>query len=181
MSYLISKVLMKLKIKYRVTDPVACPIISKKGDWIDLAAVQDVKFKAPHNAYNTRKTTYDVKKVSLGIAMALPKGFEAIIAPRSSLYKAKSLTLVNSIGIIDYSYRGDNDIWSAYLKANADTSLNKGERILQFRIQPSQKASIWAKLKWIFTSSISFEKVESLTSPDRGGFGSSGGYKSMKS
>ena len=50
----------------------------------------------------------------------------------------------------------------------------EGDRICQFRIQPSQKASIWTKLKWLFTNKIEFEWVDSLGNENRGGFGSTG-------
>lgn len=171
---------MKLTIPYCSVDKDIAPVINDNGEWFDLVVAENVDFQAPHNAYNTRITQYDTKKVSLGIAMALPKEFEAIVVPRSSLYHKKALTLVNSIGIIDSSYNGDQDIWAAYLKADKQTSLTKGDRIVQFRIQPSQKASIWTKIKWLFVSQIVFKKVESLNNPNRGGYGTSGGYKEVE-
>ena len=42
--------------------------------------------------------------------MKLPKGYEAIIAPRSSTFKNWGLIQTNSIGVIDSTYNGDNDI-----------------------------------------------------------------------
>ena len=45
--------------------------------------------------------------VPLGVAMELPKGYEAIIAPRSSTFKNYGLIQTNSIGIIDESYGAD--------------------------------------------------------------------------
>lgn len=170
---------MKLVIEYRATDPIIEPIVEEQGDWFDLMAAETVEFAAPHNAYNTRITTYDAKKVSLGIAMSLPDGIEAICNPRSSLYGKKGVTLVNSQGVIDSSYRGDNDIWSAHLKADRATTINKGEKIIQFRLQPSQRASIWTKIKWLFVSKIEFKRVEYLKNPDRGGYGTTGGYKEV--
>lgn len=170
---------MKLVVKYRSTKPGIEPVITEKGSWFDLKAAETVEFKAPHNAYNTRITTVDVKKVSLGIAMQMPKGIEALVVPRSSLYGEKGVTLVNSVGVIDPPYCGDNDIWSAKFKADRDATIIEGERIVQFRLIPSQRASIWTKIKWLFVSEIVFEKVEFLTNPDRGGYGASGGYKEV--
>lgn len=170
---------MKLVINYRSILPEIKPIITDNGEWFDLMAAENVEFAAPHNAYNTRITEYDAKKVSLGIAMSLPKGIEAVILPRSSLYEKKGVTLVNSEGVIDSSYGGDNDIWSAYLKADRASNILCGERIVQFRLQPSQRASIWTKIKWLFISKIKFQKVEYLKNPDRGGYGASGGYKEV--
>jgi dUTPase len=170
---------MKLKIYYKSIDENIHPVVLKDGEWFDLMAAEDHTFSAPHNAYNTRITQYDSYKISLGIAMSLPVGIEAILAPRSSLFEKKGLELVNSIGVIDSTYSGNSDIWNAYLKASRDCVVTKGERIVQFRLQPSQKASVWTKLKWIFTSKIEFINVDDLGRPDRGGNGSTGGYKEV--
>lgn len=170
---------MKLKIYYKSIDENLHPVVLKDGEWFDLMAAEDHTFSAPHNAYNTRITQYDSYKISLGIAMSLPVGIEAILAPRSSLFEKKGLELVNSIGVIDSTYSGNSDIWNAYLKASRDCVVTKGERIVQFRLQPSQKASVWTKLKWIFTSKIEFINVDDLGRPDRGGNGSTGGYKEV--
>ena len=170
---------MKLKIYYKSIDENIHPVVLKDGEWFDLMAAEDHTFSAPHNAYNTRITQYDSYKISLGIAMSLPVGIEAILAPRSSLFEKKGLELVNSIGVIDSTYSGNSDIWNAYLKASRDCVVTKGERIVQFRLQPSQKASVWTKLKWLFTSKIEFINVNDLGRPNRGGNGSTGGYKEV--
>lgn len=170
---------MKLKIYYKSIDENIHPVVLKDGEWFDLMAAEDHTFSAPHNAYNTRITQYDSYKISLGIAMSLPVGIEAILAPRSSLFEKKGLELVNSIGVIDSTYSGNSDIWNAYLKASRDCVVTKGERIVQFRLQPSQRASVWTKLKWLFTSKIEFINVDDLGRPNRGGNGSTGGYKEV--
>mgnify|MGYP002556669835 FL=1 len=170
---------MKLKIYYKSVDENIQPVVLKDGEWFDLMAAEDHTFLAPHNAYNTRITQYDSYKISLGIAMSLPVGIEAILAPRSSLFEKKGLELVNSIGVIDSTYSGNSDIWNAYLKASRDCVVTKGERIVQFRLQPSQRASVWTKLKWLFTSKIEFINVDDLGRPNRGGNGSTGGYKEV--
>lgn len=72
------------------------------------------------------------------------------------------------------SYCGNNDEWKMPVLAFADTTIFEGDRICQFRIQPSQKASFLTKLKWLFTNKIEFEFVDSLGGEDRGGIGSSG-------
>ena len=53
-------------------------------------------------------------------------------------------------------------------------SIKKGDRICQFRIQLSQKATFWQKLKWLFSSGIELVEVDSLNNKSRGGFGSTG-------
>ena len=49
-----------------------------------------------------------------------------------------------------------------------------GDRVAQFRIQLSQKATVWQKIKWLFSSGIEFVDVEDLHNESRGGFGSTG-------
>lgn len=72
------------------------------------------------------------------------------------------------------SYCGNNDEWKMPVIAFKKTEINTGDRVCQFRIQLSQKATIWQKLKWLLTSGIKFVEVENLDSKDRGGFGSTG-------
>lgn len=148
---------------------------SIKGDWIDLRAAEtiDISGLKIHN----KEIIYTPKLVSLGVSMQLPKGYEAIIVPRSSLFTSKGVILANSIGVIDNTYSGNEDIWKAQLIAFKDTQIIAGERILQFRIQLSQKATIFQKLKWLFTQKIQFIEVSQLIGNNRGGFGSTKGYK----
>lgn len=70
------------------------------GDWIDLRAAEDVSM-----------TAGEFKLIPLGVAMELPEGYEALVAPRSSTFKNLGILLANSIGVIDESYCGDNDEW----------------------------------------------------------------------
>ena len=141
------------------------PQVIKKGEWIDLYVpdYDDVQINKGKCAL-----------INLGIAMKLPEGFEAIIAPRSSTPKNFNVLLANSIGIIDNSYSGNNDEWKFNAYAIEDTYIKNKERICQFRIQLSQKATIWQKLKWLFSSGVELVEVENLDSIDRGGFGSTG-------
>ena len=154
-----------MKIKIRRLRQVKLPQIIKKGEWIDLYVpdYDDVQINKGKCAL-----------INLGIAMKLPEGFEAIIAPRSSTPKNFNVLLANSIGIIDNSYSGNNDEWKFNAYAIEDTYIKNKERICQFRIQLSQKATIWQKLKWLFSSGVELVEVENLDSIDRGGFGSTG-------
>jgi dUTPase len=63
---------------------------------------------------------------------------------------------------------------TAYCIRQGGTQIKYGDRVAQFRIQLSQRASIWQKLKWLFTSEIEFVQVKHLGNEDRGGFGSTG-------
>ena len=120
------------------------------GDWIDLRAAEDVTMKAG-----------EYRMIPLGVAMELPKGYEALVAPRSSTFSKYGVTLANSIGIIDESYKGDNDEWHFLAYAICDTRIRKNERICQFRIIQHQPL-------------IHLEEVETLGNANRGGIGSTG-------
>ena len=120
------------------------------GDWIDLRAAVDINLKAGEFAL-----------IPLGVAMELPKGYEALVAPRSSTFKKLGILLANSLGIIDESYKGDGDEWHFPAYAVKDTVIHKNERICQFRIIQHQPL-------------IHLLEVEHLGNADRGGIGSTG-------
>lgn len=175
----------KILIK-RINKSIQFPEIVKKGDWIDLRASETMRFKAPQagtlksrtingQEEKFRNVSFDFQMMPLGIAMQLPKGFEAVVIARSSLPKGFGVMLANNIGLIDNSYNGNEDEWKAPLIALRDTTITEGERICQFKIQLSQKASIWQKIKWLFSNGIKLIEVEELKNKiNRTGFGSSG-------
>ena len=51
-------------------------------------------------------------------------------------------------------------------------NIKKGDRICQFRIELSQKATVWQKLRWLLSGKITLEETPCLYGSDRGGFGS---------
>ena len=124
--------------------------IENKSDWYDLRAAEDVEMKSG-----------EFKLIKLGVAIQLPSGYEAIVAPRSSTFKNYGIIQANSIGVIDESYCGDNDQWMLPAIALRDTTIHKNDRICQFRIiehQPAHKITT----------------VQQLGGKDRGGIGSTG-------
>lgn len=122
----------------------------ENGDWIDLRSAVDVDLKKD-----------DFKLIPLGIAIELPKGYEAHIVPRSSTFKNFGIIQTNHSAIIDESYCGDNDQWYYPVYALRDTHISMGDRICQFRIMEKQPM-------------FEFEEVDKLNNKDRNGFGSSG-------
>lgn len=74
------------------------------------------------------------------------KRIEAHIVPRSSTFKNFKIVQSNSLGIIDNTYSGNDDEWKFPAISLERTVIKKGDRICQFRIQLSQKATIWQKL-----------------------------------
>lgn len=168
-----------MKIKVRLINPNCKFEFIDKGEWIDLRASETIDFEGPfahtlNGKRNKRNVVFEQKYIPLGFAMQLPHGFEAHVLPRSSTPRVHGIIMSNSKGIIDESYSGNNDIWAFPAIALRDTTILEGDRIAQFRIQPSQKASIWTKLKWLFTNKIEFVWVDSLDNEDRCGFGSTG-------
>jgi dUTP pyrophosphatase len=81
-----------------------------------------------------------------------------MLAPRSSTFKNYGLILVNSVGIIDQDYCGENDTNKfMYLNMRSEpVSITKGERIGQGIIVKIEKSE--------------FELVEEMGNKDRGGF-----------
>lgn len=177
---------MKLKIlvkrfKNENGEPlVDFPKIIKNGDWIDLRASQDMVLQAPQagtlkgHDVKHRDVITDVTPIPLGIAMKLPAGFEAYVLPRSSAPRKIGVTKANNLAVIDNTYCGDDDQWYFLATTLRKTSIAKNTRLCQFRIQLSQKATVWQKLKWLFSSGIELVEVESLGSENRGGIGSTG-------
>lgn len=159
------------------------PQIIAKGEWIDLYTAVDITLIAPYaktlhrrkddkDITNvTRDVKFDSALVSLGVAMQLPKGYEAVIVPRSSTFKKYHIIQSNMFGVIDNSYCGNDDVWKMPVTAFEDITIPKGTRLCQFRVQLSQKATVWQKIKWLFSSSIKLKKVSSLEGTNRGGFG----------
>ena len=120
------------------------------GNFIDLRASETVELKAG-----------EYKKIPLGVSMKLPEGYEAHIVPRSSTFEKYGILQANSMGVVDNSFSGTNDIWRFPAYAVRDTIIERDERICQFRIVKSQPVII-------------FEDVDELDAVDRGGFGSTG-------
>lgn len=168
-----------MKIKVKLFNKKCGFEAIKKGEWIDLKAAVTCQLDAPfahtlNGKREKREVVFDDYKIPLGIGMKLPKGFEALILPRSGTFNNFGITVVNSQGVIDSSYSGPNDQWAFQAIAFRNTVINEGERICQFRIQLSQKATVWQKIKWLFTNKIEFEFVDDYEGEDRGGFGSTG-------
>lgn len=172
---------MKLKIKVKVLTQGCMPEISDNGDWVDLRAAKTVDIKASQagTQYQSNYSKYrDVKipvsYIPLGVAMELPKGFEAIVASRSSGPKKMKVFIPTGIGIIDYVYKGNGDQWYYVASPMTNTTIQEGDRICQFRIQLSQKATVWQKIKWLLSSGIELVEVDELSHKNRYGLGSTG-------
>ena len=103
----------------------------------------------------------DRKLIPTGLFIALPKGYEAQIRPRSGTAIKYGITVLNSPGTIDSDYRGEIKI-ILINHGKESYTIKRGMRIAQMVISPYKTAI--------------FEKVPSLDSTARnaGGFGSTG-------
>ena len=99
--------------------------------------------------------------IPTGIALSLPRGYEAQIRPRSGLALKNGLTLLNTPGTIDADYRGEIGIILANF-GQEPFVVERGMRIAQMVVAP--------------VSQVSWNAVESLGGSERGvgGFGSTG-------
>ncbi|MBR4656388.1 MAG: deoxyuridine 5'-triphosphate nucleotidohydrolase [Oscillospiraceae bacterium] len=142
--------ILEIRIKYHCAELEKICSISI-GDWIDLRAAEHVELKAG-----------DYRRISLGVSMKLPEGYEAHIAPRSSSFQKWGFLQVNSVGVVDNSYSGTDDLWMLPVYATRDATIELNDRICQFRILRRMPE-------------IRFLEVDHLDDENRGGFGSTGG------
>ena len=140
---------MEIKIKYLSTELTRIAKIDQ-GDWIDLRAAKEISLQKGEFAL-----------IPLGVAMELPLGYEAHVVPRSSTFKNFKLLQVNSMGIIDESYSGDDDQWFFPAFAVDATVIHLNDRICQFRIVKKMPQ-------------VRFQEVNRLNNENRGGYGSTG-------
>lgn len=126
-------------------------------EWIDLRAGEDVF--VPLGQY---------KRLSLGVSMRLPDGFQAIVAPRSSTFERYGIIMTSGVGIIDNRYQGPDDIWHFPAFCLAEKEVRNGKpgtfipmdaKIAQFMIIP-------------IMPTVTLQKVDILDAPNRDGFGS---------
>lgn len=99
--------------------------------------------------------------VPTGLFIALPKGTEAQIRPRSGLAYKHGLTVLNSPGTIDADYRGEVKVLLVNL-SNEPFVIKNGERIAQMVVAKHEQ--------------VAWKEVETLDETVRGagGFGHTG-------
>ena len=100
------------------------------------------------------------KKIPLGLAVEIPKGYMGLLVPRSSMSKTP-LRCANSVGVIDADYRGELSI--AYENIScSDYMIFRGDRIAQLIIVP--------------IAIVDVEEAQTLSETERGdgGYGSTG-------
>ncbi len=99
--------------------------------------------------------------VPTGLYIALPKGYEAQVRPRSGLALKHGITVLNTPGTVDADYRGELRVILVNL-SDQPFEIVPGERIAQMVIARHEQ--------------VEWEEVEELDQTERGagGFGSTG-------
>jgi len=142
----------KIQIK-KLSDSVLIPKYETTGSsGMDIAA---------HIPNNIIIDPGEKALISTGLSIAIPKGYEVQIRPRSGLAAKKNITVLNTPGTIDADYRGEIKVILINL-GKEKFIIKNGERIAQMVVCPVVQAYL--------------EEVNELTNTDRGsgGFGSTG-------
>jgi dUTP pyrophosphatase len=131
------------------------PLPEYATDW---AAGVDVR---AHIENPIQLNSLERKLIETGISVAIPKGYEIQIRPRSGLAFKHGITVLNSPGTIDADYRGEIKV----LLVNLSTE--------PFVIQPGERIAQMILCKH---DQIHWEEVSVLSETNRGqgGFGSTG-------
>ena len=142
----------KLGVKVKILNPDA--IIPKyqteEAAGFDLHSIEEKTVKAGER-----------EVIKTGLAVALPKGYELQVRPRSGLALKNGITVLNTPGTVDSDYRGELMV-ILFNTSKEDFAVKKGGRIAQAIIKEILQAD--------------FAVVEELDSTERGvgGFGSTG-------
>lgn len=99
--------------------------------------------------------------VSTGIHIALPKGLEAQVRPRSGLALKQGITVLNSPGTIDSDYRGEVKVLLVNL-SDQPCVIEDGERVAQLVV------TAYERITWLPVSELDD------TPRGAGGYGSTG-------
>lgn len=104
--------------------------------------------------------------VGTGLAVAIPRGFEIQVRPRSGLALKHGISVPNTPGTVDSDYRGELKV-ILINHSDDNFTIQRGDRIAQLVVSPVTLA------KW--------DEVEELddTARGTGGFGSTGGHAAL--
>ncbi len=143
-----------IRIKYHCDELQRLTYIAGKSDWIDLRAAEEVVLKKG-----------EFRMICLGVSMQLPRGYEAVIVPRSSTYKNFGIIQTNHMGVVDESYCGDHDVWKMPVLAVREgmrRSLCRAAPLI--RILGSFRRIIWASWTRAIAEIMTYGKCPCLPS-----------------
>ena len=141
---------MKLKIKKIDEDAVIPKYVHAQDSGMDLYSIEDKIIKSGETAL-----------IKTGLIIELPENTEAQVRPKSGIALNHSVTVLNSPGTIDESFRGEICV-ILINHSKVDYKVEKLKKIAQLVIQPVIRVEI--------------EEVKELSDTTRGqgGFGSTG-------
>lgn len=141
---------LRIKIK-KIKESAILPHYAHEGDaGVDLYSTEDYVLRPGQ-----------IVLVSTGLSMAIPKGYEGQVRPKSGLALKHGISVCNSPGTIDSGYHGEIGVISIN-HSNEEFKIEKGIKIAQMIFNKVEEAE--------------FEEVEELDNTKRGeeGFGSTG-------
>tara|TARA_B110000971_G_scaffold92702_1_gene95364 strand:- start:690 stop:1130 length:441 start_codon:yes stop_codon:yes gene_type:complete len=144
--------MIKILIK-KLSNSVSIPKYETSGSsGMDIAA---------HIENNVTINPGEKVLIPTGFSIAVPRGHEVQIRPRSGLAIKKNITVLNTPGTIDADYRGEIKIILINL-GKEEFIIENGDRIAQMVVCPVVQASL--------------KEVKELSDTERGsgGFGSTG-------
>ena len=83
----------------------------------------------------------EIRLIPCGFAMALPRGYEGQVRPRSGLASRYGITMVNAPGTIDSDYRGEVQVPLINLGSKTFT-IERGMRIAQMLVLPVPRVNL---------------------------------------
>ncbi|RMH14582.1 MAG: dUTP diphosphatase [Planctomycetota bacterium] len=129
-----------------------------------LAAGLDLAACLPRHEHQDEQVTIDpgaIVKIPIGIALAIPQGYEGQVRPRSGLATRFGLTVPNAPGTIDADYRGE--VFVALINLGREPyTVHHGERVAQLVIAPVACAQV-----------VEVDRLDETARGDNG-FGSTG-------
>lgn len=128
---------------------------------LDIYSGEDVEIEAG-----------EYKVIKSNVVMKIPEGYALLLIPKSSTFKKFELEYVNSIGLIDTTYSGENDIigfgvHKPFTAKNIKDIMNDVECKTYVK-----KGDYIGQLLLVKVEEIKLIEVDKMDSVDRGGFGS---------
>lgn len=80
--------------------------------------------------------------IPTGFSVAIPEGFAGFVQPRSGMAIKHGLSMVNTPGLIDSSYRGEIKVAAINLDPHTPIHIQPGDRIAQLVIVPVAHAEV---------------------------------------
>ncbi|SFX47834.1 dUTP pyrophosphatase [Thermoactinomyces sp. DSM 45891] len=145
----------QVKLKLRYHDASVPKYETEMAAGMDISAYLD----DPNKPIEIRPG--ERKLIKTGLSMAIPRGIEMSIRPRSGLALKHGITVLNSPGTVDADYRGEIGV----------ILINHGDQLFSIRHGDRIAQAIFNKVE-----SVSFRFVSDLDETERGsgGFGHTG-------